>query len=205
MAPPISAAAILSRNEERTQTNTSKRNGPFQSFGRYRGRTSGTPDSSNIFASIANPKSNPARLRKIPHSPCLKLLCMICWPKGVVPKRCLIIWNPGSNANLNTSKTASPITATQKVCLLKTATPASISANIINSIRTGPIEGTWLPAAINETGEKRIKIKTRIFLKLLLKKERIEFSIRVSRNMIYKISSQFRNYFASHYGPLIVF
>jgi hypothetical protein len=71
--------------------------------------------------------------------------------------------------NLNASKTVSPITATQKVCLLKIATPASISANIINSIRTGPIEGTWLPAANNESGEKRIIRNTSIFLLLQCK------------------------------------
>jgi hypothetical protein len=33
------------------------------------GRTSGTPDSSNTFARIANPSNKPRRFRIIPHSP----------------------------------------------------------------------------------------------------------------------------------------
>ena len=42
IAPPISAAAMLSRKDDSTKTITSSTKAPFQSSGRKRGRTSGT-------------------------------------------------------------------------------------------------------------------------------------------------------------------
>jgi hypothetical protein len=44
MVPPISAAAILSRKDERTQIKTSNKNAPLQSFGKYFGKIYGKPD-----------------------------------------------------------------------------------------------------------------------------------------------------------------
>jgi hypothetical protein len=63
--------------------------------------------------------------------------------------------------NLKISRTVSPVTATQKVCLWRSATPNSISPKIINSTLTGPTDGT-LPVdaeAISGTINKRIKRK----------------------------------------------
>jgi hypothetical protein len=42
---------------------------------------------------------------------------------------------------LKINSTVNPITATQKVCLWMSATPKSISPNIMNSTRIGPTDG----------------------------------------------------------------
>ena len=54
---------------DRTNTNTRRMKGPFQSSGKNLGNISGTPDSSNILDNMANPSKSPRRFRIIPHSP----------------------------------------------------------------------------------------------------------------------------------------
>ncbi len=62
---PISAAAMLSRNEEITKTMSSSTKPPFQSSGSQRGRISGTCDFSNKRASTAKPSSRPNRFTRV--------------------------------------------------------------------------------------------------------------------------------------------
>ena len=62
IVPPIRAAAILSRNEERIKTKIRRRNGPFQSSGRNLGKISGTPDSSNIFDKNCKSQQQPEKI-----------------------------------------------------------------------------------------------------------------------------------------------
>jgi hypothetical protein len=113
----MSAAAILSRKDDKMKTKINSINGPFQSSGRNHGNISGTPDSSNIFDRMANPSKRPNRLTIIPHSPWRNPLSMSWSIMGVVPKICSIKLNPGSKTILKVNKTVSPITATQKVFL----------------------------------------------------------------------------------------
>ena len=68
MVPPMSAAAMLSRNEDSTNTMTSRRKPPFQSSGRKCGRTSGTLLRSKWLESSAKPSSRPSRFVRITHS-----------------------------------------------------------------------------------------------------------------------------------------
>ena len=88
MAPPIRAAAILSRNDDNINMKTRSTNGPFQSSGRKFGKISGAPDSSNILDKIENPSKSPRRFNITPHSPCLSPLSINCSRNGFAPKRC---------------------------------------------------------------------------------------------------------------------
>src|SRR2546429_394560 len=69
MAPPISAAAILSRNEDSTKTITSSTKQPFQSCGRKRGSTAGRCVFSKGPDSRAKPRSRQGKFRRNPHNP----------------------------------------------------------------------------------------------------------------------------------------
>ena len=70
MAPPIIAAAMLSRKLDSTKIMTSRTNAPFQSSGRNRGSSAGMRLSSKCFESSAKPSSSPSRLVRITHSCC---------------------------------------------------------------------------------------------------------------------------------------
>jgi len=78
MAPPISAAAILSRKLESTNTITSITKPPFQSSGRYLGNITGTWLFSKCLESSAKPISRQNRLANTTHS---------CWKCRPSPDR----------------------------------------------------------------------------------------------------------------------
>ena len=65
---PMIAAAMLSRNEESTNTSASSTTPPFQSSGRMRGSSCGTWLSSKCRESSAKPTSSANRLARITHS-----------------------------------------------------------------------------------------------------------------------------------------
>ena len=68
MAPPMSAAAMLSRKLDSTKTITSRTKPPFQSSGRYFGRMTGTWLFSKWRERSAKPMSRPKRLASVTHS-----------------------------------------------------------------------------------------------------------------------------------------
>ena len=68
MAPPMSAAAMLSRKLEMTNTITSSTKPPFQSSGRNLGSTTGTWLFSKCRARMAKPVSRQNRLDRVTHS-----------------------------------------------------------------------------------------------------------------------------------------
>ena len=68
IAPPIIAAAMLSRNDDSTNTMASSAKQPFQSMGSRRGRASGTWLFSKWRERMANPSSRHARFAMITHS-----------------------------------------------------------------------------------------------------------------------------------------
>ena len=68
IAPPIGAAAMLSRKDDSTNTITSSTNAPFQSRGRNLGSSAGTLLSSKCFDSSAKPSSRHRRLARMTHS-----------------------------------------------------------------------------------------------------------------------------------------
>ena len=79
MAPPISAAAMLSRKLDSTNTITSSTKAPFQSSGRKAGMTSGSLLFSKWRESSAKPISSRNRLARITHS------CCMCTRKAAEP------------------------------------------------------------------------------------------------------------------------
>jgi hypothetical protein len=64
-------------------------------------------------------------------------------------------------------RTVSPVTATQKVCLCRSATPTRISPNIINSTLTGPTDGTLPGEAETTSGSIISTIKKNTLLGIL--------------------------------------
>ena len=79
IAPPIIAAAMLSRKLDSTNTSTSSTKQPFQSSGSQRGNTAGISVSSKCLASSAKPSNSSSRLVRITHS------CNRCRPKPPKP------------------------------------------------------------------------------------------------------------------------
>ncbi len=124
MAPPMSAAAMLSRKLDSTKTITSMTNAPFQSSGRYFGRITGTWLFSKWRERSANPMSRPKRLASVTHS------CPRCVAKPI---------RPGPNLNpekriLKSEMVTSPVSATPSVWAWKIATPSSVRAKRKNSM-----------------------------------------------------------------------
>ena len=68
IAPPISAAAMLSRKADSTKTMASSAKAPFQSSGRKRGSACGTSLRSKWSARSAKPTSRQKRLTMPTHS-----------------------------------------------------------------------------------------------------------------------------------------
>ena len=80
IVPPISAAAMLSRKLDRTNTITSSAKPPFQSSGRNAGISSGIRLFSKWRDSSAKPISNRNRFARITHS------CCMCRAKPAKPR-----------------------------------------------------------------------------------------------------------------------
>ncbi len=123
MAPPIRAAAMLSRKPETTNTIASSANAPVQSSGSQAGNSFGRPLSSKCAASSAKPTSSRKRLTRITHS---------CAKWAASPPR------PGPAANPVTSHLYA-MTATRPAAAIgsarrwNSATPASVAPKIRNS------------------------------------------------------------------------
>jgi hypothetical protein len=80
MVPPISAAAMLSRKLDSTNTTTSRAKPPFQSSGRKAGISSGIWLFSKCRDSSAKPISSRNRFVRITHS------CCMCSPRPARPR-----------------------------------------------------------------------------------------------------------------------
>ena len=68
MVPPMSAAAMLSRNDDNTKIITSSTRPPLQSSGRSFGNHSGTRLVSKCFDNSAKPSNSPSKLVNMTHS-----------------------------------------------------------------------------------------------------------------------------------------
>ena len=142
IAPPIGAAAMLSRKDDSTNTITSSTNAPFQSRGRNLGSSAGTLLSSKCFDSSAKPSSRHRRLARMTHS----------WgrwaSRPAMPSPAL---NP-VKASLYRVMTASPTSAT----------PSSVSANRMKSSGTPSTAGAAAcipyPFAVEEHLPTRTKV-----------------------------------------------
>ena len=128
IVPPMSAAAMLSRKDESTNTITSSRKPPFQSSGRIFGISTGRCESSKCFESSAKPMSSRKRFARITHS----------WTKWAPNPAMPAPWLKPVNRILYRATTTRPPTATRKVWSWKNAMPARIAANSRKSTGTGP-------------------------------------------------------------------
>ena len=140
MAPPIIAAAMLSRNEDSTNTIASSANAPFACPGRYFGSTAGTWLSSKCLDSNAKPSNRHSRLERMTHS-------WARWPTK--PGRPSPVLNP-VNANLYNAIVPSPVSATCSVWWWNSATPSSVRANKMKSNGMPNAVGGSVAAIANE-------------------------------------------------------
>ena len=153
MAPPIIAAAMLSRKLDSTNTSTSSTKPPFQSSGRKCGRAAGTWLFSNGSPAGRSRAAGSSRLARITHS------CCRCRPSPASPAPVV----EAARSHLVERDGREPAQGDREGCgWWNSATPARTSAKSTNSTGTARFCRPIGPDAAGETkGRGRADTKTR--------------------------------------------